>query len=95
MSGLRNQPGQLALVVPFEGAAADIQVHGGKVVTPIHHGACGLGPDAWSTFPVLYDGFGNALSWDDRDLKPLGEKHGEFEGELAHHLRDPATVDAA
>lgn len=74
MSGLRNQPGQLAVVVPFEGAEADIQAHGGKVVTPIYHGACGLGPDAWSTFPVLYDGFGNALAWDDRDLKPLGEK---------------------
>lgn len=86
MSGLRNRPGQLAVVVPFEGAAADIQAHGGKVVTPIHHGACGLGPDAWSTFPVLHDGFGNALSWDDRDLKPLGEAHPETRRNVARQV---------
>jgi hypothetical protein len=65
MSGLRNRSGRLAVVVPFEGAAVDVKVHGGKVVTPLRHGACGLGPDAWSTEPTLYDGFGNALAWDD------------------------------
>lgn len=74
MTELRNRSGQLAVVVPFEDAAADIKAHGGKIVTPIRHGACGLGPSAWRTDPVLYDGYGNALSWDDRDLKPLGEK---------------------
>lgn len=86
MSGLRNRPGQLAVVVPFEDAGADIKVHGGKVVTPIHHGECDLGPDAWSTFPVLRDGFGNALSWDDRDLKPLGELTHEPAQELAQQV---------
>lgn len=23
---------------------------------------------------MIYDGYGNALAWDDRDLEPLGEK---------------------
>ena len=73
MSGLRNRAGQKAVVVPFEEAAEDIKAHGGKVVTPIEHGPCGLGPNAWRTEPALYDGFGNVLAWDDRDLKPLGK----------------------
>lgn len=73
MSTLRNKAGHLAIVVPFEEAAPDIKAHGGKVVTPVRIGACGLGPHAWSTEPTLYDGYGNALAWDDRDLKPLGE----------------------
>lgn len=74
MPEFHNRAGQLAVVVPFEDAAADIKAHGGKIVTPIRHRACGLGPSAWTTDPVLYDGYGNALAWDDRDLKPLGEK---------------------
>jgi hypothetical protein len=69
---MRNKVGQLAVVAPWEGAADDIQAHGGKVVTPTSHAACGLGPAAWHTDPVLRDGYGNTLAWDDRDLKPLG-----------------------
>lgn len=74
MTKFHNCIGQLAVVVPFEGAADDIKAHGGKLVTPVRHSACGLGPPAWTTDPVLYDGYENALAWDDRDLKPLGEK---------------------
>lgn len=74
MNKLSNRPGQLALVVPFDGAGDDIQAHSGKVVKPLHHGACGLGGNAWKTEPTLFDGFGNAISWDDRDLKPLGDQ---------------------
>lgn len=70
---MRNKAGQLAVVVPWEHADEDIQTHGGKVVVPIRHSRCGLGPPAWHTEPILYDRFGNALAWDDRDLKPLGK----------------------
>ena len=69
---MRNKAGQLAVVVPWEGAAPDIKAHGGKIVTPLRHTPCGLGPPAWQTEPALLDGYGNALAWDDRDLKPLG-----------------------
>jgi hypothetical protein len=71
---LRNKAGQMAIVVPFEGAAGDIQAHGGKIVTAIKFGSCGLGEPAWSTEPVLLDGFGNTIGWDDRDLKPLPQE---------------------
>lgn len=70
---MRNKTGQLAIVVPWPEAAADIQAHGGKVVTPTSYAPCALGPPAWRTSPELFDGYGNALAWDDRDLKPLGK----------------------
>lgn len=70
---MRNTVGQLAVVVPWEQADDDIKAHGGRVVTPVRHAVCGLGPAAWHTEPTLYDGYGNALAWDDRDLKPLGK----------------------
>jgi hypothetical protein len=70
---MRNKAGQLAVVVPWAEAADDIKAHGGKVVTPTEHTPCGLGPPAWQTEPTLLDGYGNALAWDDRDLKPLGK----------------------
>lgn len=73
MSNLRNRVGQLALVVPFEGAEQDIQVHGGKIVKCLSYGVTGLGGEAWKTDPVLYDGYGNSICWDDLDLKPLGD----------------------
>lgn len=72
MSELRNRVGQLAVIVPFEGAAPDIQAHGGKIVTPVSYGPCGLGGDAWNTEPTHLDAYGNAISWNDQDLKPLG-----------------------
>lgn len=72
MTQLRNRAGQLAVVVPFGGAAEDIKAHGGKVVTPIEYAVCELGGSAWRTFPILKDAYGNTLSWDDLDLKPLG-----------------------
>jgi hypothetical protein len=70
---VQNKAGQLAVVVPWEEAPDDIKAHGGKVVTPTKHKPCGLGPPAWQTEPTLLDGYGNALAWDDRDLKPLGK----------------------
>ena len=69
---MRNKAGQLAVVVPWQDAAADIQSHGGKIVTPLRHGPCAVGASAWTTAPQLLDGYGNLLAWDDRDLKPLG-----------------------
>ena len=69
---MRNKVGQPAIVLPWEGAADDIKRHGGKMVTPTSHRICGLGSPAWHTEPQLFDGYGNSLAWDDRDLKPLG-----------------------
>lgn len=73
MSELRNRAGQLAVVVPFDGAADDIKAHGGKIVKPVRYSASGLGGNSWTTDPVLVDGFGNVIGWDDLDLKPLGD----------------------
>lgn len=73
MSELRNRVDQLVVVVPFDGAADDIKAHGGKIVKPVRYGASGLGGNSWTTDPVLFDGFGNAIGWDDLDLKPLGD----------------------
>ena len=70
---MRNKVGQLAIVVPWQEASADIQAHGGKVVIPVRYARCGLGEAAWHTDPMLIDGYGNSLAWDDGDLKPLGK----------------------
>lgn len=70
---MRNKAGQLAVVVPWDGADDDIKAHGGKIVTPLRHLPCGLGPPAWQTCPALKDAYGHTLAWDDRDLKPLGK----------------------
>lgn len=70
---MRNNPGRLAVVVPWEGAEWDVQQHGGKIVKPVRHAACGIGPAAWHTDPPLTERNGLVLAWDDRDLKPLGK----------------------
>ena len=74
---MRNKAGQLAVVVPCEGADADIQSYGGKIVMPLRYAQCGLGGMAWHTEPELTDEFGNVIAWDDRELKPLGEPMAE------------------
>ena len=73
MIELRNRVGQLAVIVPFEGADEDIQAHGGKIVTPVSFGASGLGGNSWKTEPALFDAYGNVIGWDDLDLKPIGD----------------------
>lgn len=73
MSELRNRVGQLAVIVPFEGADEDIQAHGGKIVMPVSFGASSLGGNSWKTEPELFDAYGNVIGWDDLDLKPMGD----------------------
>lgn len=87
---MRNSPGHLALVTPWDGADEDIRAHGGTVVAVVCFDACGLGPPAWHTSPTLVDAYGNEIAWDDRDLLPLGLPAAD-----AHAEREAVTPNDA
>lgn len=70
---LRNKEGQRSIVTPRTAADPDIATHGGKVVVCLEYGPARGGP-GWHTFPCLRDAYDNRISWDDRDLTPLGDE---------------------
>lgn len=76
---LRNKVGGMAMVSPWPEASEAIARHAGTVVVCIEHGPCGLGGDAWETYPVLRCEHDLVISWDDQDLLPLGDNPDQAE----------------